>query len=336
MPTWRNRCFISHALLKRLNLPRRRQSQELKIETIQGKPLGRGHIKYRSTPVSLQVGCFHRETISFLVLEGPTVDIILGRPGSPTIHQKSDGTPVRSSGGVRRASRIVSPMFLHLQQEPPVFKSTPPSWRASNSRKAPRSHLTTQRSRMYSANRQPPNSAPLTSMLRRKPKSLSWNPEAQAALKRLKETFCTTPILTHPDPQLPFVIEVDASTTSVGAVLSQHHGEPPRLHPCAYFSKKLTPAEQNYDIGNRELLAIKLALEEWRHWLEGAQHPFEVITDHKNLEYIRSAKRLNPRQARWALFFTRFLFTITYRPGRQERQGGFPLSHPFSRGSSCL
>ncbi len=158
-------------------------------------------------------------------------------------------------------------------------------------------------------------SAPLTSMLRRKPKSLSWNPEAQVAFKRLKDTFCTAPILTHPDPQLPFVVEVDASTTGVGAVLSQHHGEPPRLHPCAYFSKKLTLAEQNYDIGNRELLAIKLALEEWRHWLEGAQHPFEVITDHKNLEYIRSAKRLNPRQARWALFFTRFLFTITYRPG---------------------
>ncbi len=71
----------------------------------------------------------------------------------------------------------------------------------------------------------------------------------------------------------------------------------------------------NYDIGNRELLAIKLALEEWRHWLEGAQHPFIILTDHKNLQYLRDAKRLNPRQARWALFFTRFNFTISYRPG---------------------
>ncbi len=129
-------------------------------------------------------------------------------------------------------------------------------------------------------------------MLRQKPKSLSWNPEARAAFKKLQEAFCTAPILTHPDPQLPFVVEVDASTTGVGAVLSQHQGEPPRLHPCAFFSRKLSPAERNYDIGNRELLAIKLALEEWRHWLEGAQHPFSVITDHKNLEYLRSAKRL--------------------------------------------
>ncbi|KAK3530527.1 hypothetical protein QTP86_027891 [Hemibagrus guttatus] len=59
-------------------------------------------------------------------------------------------------------------------------------------------------------------------------------------------------------------------------------GEPPVIHPCAFFSKKLSPVEQNYDIGNRELLAIKLALEEWRHWLEGANHPIEVITDHKD------------------------------------------------------
>ncbi len=161
-------------------------------------------------------------------------------------------------------------------------------------------------------------SAPLTSMICQKPKSLSWNTEARAAFQKLQEAFCTAPILTHPDPQLLFVVEVDASTTGVGAVLSQHHGEPPRLHPCAFFSKKLSPAERNYDIGNRELLTIKLALEEWRHWLEGAQHPFSVITDHKKLEYLRSAKRLNPHQACWALFFTRFLFTITYRPGEKN------------------
>ncbi len=105
------------------------------------------------------------------------------------------------------------------------------------------------------------------------------------------------------------------ATTGMGAVLSQYHREPPCLHPCAYYSRKLTPVEQNYDISNRELLAIKLALEEWRHWLEGAQHPFTVIMDQKNLEYLRSAKRLNSLQARWALFFTRFQFAFTYQPG---------------------
>ncbi len=104
----------------------------------------------------------------------------------------------------------------------------------------------------------------------------------------------------------------------MGGVLSQLQGTPNRLHPCAFFSRKLSPVENNYDIGNRELLAIKLALKEWRHWLEGAQHSFTVLTDHKNLEYLREAKRLSPRQARWALFFTRFNFSNSYRPGSKN------------------
>ncbi|KAI4881834.1 hypothetical protein NFI96_012615 [Prochilodus magdalenae] len=116
----------------------------------------------------------------------------------------------------------------------------------------------------------------------------------------------------------PFVVEVDASETGLGAVLSQTLGKPSRLHPCAFYSLKLTPAQQNYDVGNRELLAVKVALEEWRHWLEGALHPFTILTDHRNLEYVRTARRLNARQARWALFFTRFNFTMTYRPGTKN------------------
>lgn len=65
----------------------------------------------------------------------------------------------------------------------------------------------------------------------------------------------------------------------------------------ASYSKKLSPEERNYDISYRELLTIKLALEEWRHWLEEAKHPFEVITDHRNLEYLCEAKKLKTHQA---------------------------------------
>ncbi|KAK3553387.1 hypothetical protein QTP70_003551 [Hemibagrus guttatus] len=160
--------------------------------------------------------------------------------------------------------------------------------------------------------------SPLTNLLRNKPKTLVWTPAATHAFQMLKQAFTTAPLLVHPDPELPFIVEVDASTTRVGAVLSQQQGNPRKLHPCAFFSRKLNPAEVNYDIGNRELLAVKLALEEWRHWLEGAKHPFTVLTDHKNLEYLWAAKRLNPRQARWALFFTRFKFAISYRPGSKN------------------
>ncbi|KAI2659483.1 Transposon Tf2-9 polyprotein [Labeo rohita] len=160
--------------------------------------------------------------------------------------------------------------------------------------------------------------APLTSMTKRQTTRLTWSQEALQAFDELRVRFTSAPILRHPDPNKPFIVEVDASSTGVGAILSQRHGDPAKTFPCAYFSRKLSPAERNYDVGNRELLAMKLALEEWRHWLEGTKHPFTILTDHKNLEYLQSAKRLNPRQARWALFFTRFEFIVTYRPGSKN------------------
>ncbi|KAK3572456.1 hypothetical protein QTP86_033106, partial [Hemibagrus guttatus] len=170
---------------------------------------------------------------------------------------------------------------------------------------------------------------PLTNLLRNKPKSLIWSPATEEAFNTLKRAFTTAPLLIHPDPDKPFVVEVDVSTTGVGAVLSQQQGSPSRLHLCAFFSHKLNLAERNYNISNRELLAIKLALEEWRHWLEGARHPFLVLTDHKNLEYLRAAKRLNPRQSRWVLFFTRFEFSISYRPGSKNTKAD-ALSRMFA------
>ncbi|KAK3505726.1 hypothetical protein QTP70_020347 [Hemibagrus guttatus] len=85
--------------------------------------------------------------------------------------------------------------------------------------------------------------APLTSILRGKPKKLSWTDQARAAFQRLKDCFTTAPILCHPDPDRPFVVEVDASSSGLGAVLSQRHGNPGRVHPCAFFSRKLTTVE---------------------------------------------------------------------------------------------
>ncbi|KAK1784150.1 hypothetical protein P4O66_003995 [Electrophorus voltai] len=159
---------------------------------------------------------------------------------------------------------------------------------------------------------------PLTDLLRGTAKKLRWNSEAERAFEELKTAFSTAPVLQQPDPKRPFVVEVDALDVGVGAALSQHKGKLGQLKPIAYFLKKLSPAEKNYGVGHRELLAIKLALEEWRHWLEGARHPFKVYTDHKNSEYLQATKRLNSRQARWSLFFFRFNFHVTYRPGEKN------------------
>ena len=128
----------------------------------------------------------------------------------------------------------------------------------------------------------------------------------------LKRRFTTAPILVHPDPETQFIVEVDASNVGVGAILSQRSAGDSKVHLCAFYSHRLSPAKQNYDIGNKELLAVKLALEEW---IEGAQVPFQVWTDLKNLKYLQTVKRLNSRQARWAMFILRFNFHLAYRPG---------------------
>ena len=181
---------------------------------------------------------------------------------------------------------------------------------------------------------------PLTSLTSVKVPFL-WSPAAEAAFTKLKILFSSAPVLVHPDPNSQFIVEVDASDSGVGAVLSQRSNSDQKQHPCAFFSRQLSLAEKNYDVGNRELLAVVLALQEWRHWLEGSSHPFIVWSDHKNLSYLRSARRLNSRQARWALFLGRFQFTLTYRPGSKNikpdalsRQFALPLED--TAGSTIL
>uniref|UniRef100_A0A8C5MZR0 Gypsy retrotransposon integrase-like protein 1 n=1 Tax=Leptobrachium leishanense TaxID=445787 RepID=A0A8C5MZR0_9ANUR len=160
-------------------------------------------------------------------------------------------------------------------------------------------------------------SAPITS-LTKKDVRFQWSTEAQQAFERLKESFTQAPVLKQPEIHLPYYLETDASDIALGAILSQKFGDKKLLHPVAFYSRRLNSAERNYNIGEKELLAIKNALEEWRHLLEGATHPVTVFTDHRNLEYLRTAKRLRPRQARWALFFSRFSLLITYRPGTRN------------------
>lgn len=113
-------------------------------------------------------------------------------------------------------------------------------------------------------------------------------PEAETAFARLKVLFTSAPGLTHPDPTRQFTGEVDTLDVGVGAVLSQRSPEDQKLHPCAFICCRLSPAERNYDVGNCDLLALVLALQEWMHWLEGAAEPFVVWTDHKNLAYLQS------------------------------------------------
>jgi len=85
--------------------------------------------------------------------------------------------------------------------------------------------------------------------------------------------------------------------------------------PVAFISKSLSDIERNYEIHDKEMLAVVRCLEAWRHFLEGTVVKFEIWTDYKNLEYFMKAQKLNCRQARWALYLSRFDFTLKHVPG---------------------
>ncbi|MBW0593921.1 hypothetical protein O181_133636, partial [Austropuccinia psidii MF-1] len=87
-------------------------------------------------------------------------------------------------------------------------------------------------------------------------------------------------------------------------------------HPIAFDSRKLIPAELNYEIHDKELLGIVWALKCWRAFLLSLASPFEVLTNHSSLQYFMTSKVLTRRQACWAEFLSEFHFSITYRPGR--------------------
>ena len=143
----------------------------------------------------------------------------------------------------------------------------------------------------------------------------SFNDSCRKAFNDLKQAFTTAPILRHFDPDLPIVVEADASDYVTAGVLSQYDVDG-TLRPVAYYSKRMNPAENNYEIYDKELLAIVRCFEQWRPELEGATFPITVLSDHKNLQYFATTKQLSHRQARWSEYLSRFDFTITYRPGK--------------------
>lgn len=157
--------------------------------------------------------------------------------------------------------------------------------------------------------------APLVA-LTKKDTNFLFTDSCRSAFDQLKKAFISEPILRHFDPDLPIIVEADASDYVTAGVLSQKD-EDGKVRPVAYFSKRMNPAEGNYEIYDKELLAIIRCFEQWRPELEGASFPIEVLSDHKNLQYFTTTKQLSHRQARWSEYLSRFNFTITYRPGKQ-------------------
>jgi len=131
----------------------------------------------------------------------------------------------------------------------------------------------------------------------KKDKKWEWTERQEKAFKELKNQFTKEPVLAVLDLDKKLRVEVDASDYATGGVLSMEV-ENGRWKPVAFLSKSLNETERNYEIHDKEMLAIIRGLEAWRHLLEGAQFRFEIWTDHKNLEYFMKVQKLNRRQVR--------------------------------------
>jgi hypothetical protein len=138
---------------------------------------------------------------------------------------------------------------------------------------------------------------------------------AYEAFEKLKKAFTIAPVLAHCNPDLETWVETDSSDTVTAAVLSQVQADGV-LRPVAFISKKMAPAECNYAIYDKELMAIVRAFEEWRPELSGTKDPIKVLSDHATLQTFMTNKQLDRRQAWWAEFLSEFNFKITYRPSR--------------------
>ncbi|PKU77967.1 hypothetical protein MA16_Dca011587 [Dendrobium catenatum] len=147
--------------------------------------------------------------------------------------------------------------------------------------------------------------APITDCL--KLKSFSWGADQQQSFEAIKEALTTAPILTLPCFDIPFMVDTDASSIGIGAVLSQMG------KPIAFFSEKLCPARSKWAAYEQELYAIIRALKQWESYL--LHQDFILCSDNKALQYINTQKNISRMHARWLVFLQRFSFTLKHKPG---------------------
>lgn len=152
--------------------------------------------------------------------------------------------------------------------------------------------------------------------LLKKDNKFLWTSKHQDAFDNLKALFKPGLLLHHFDPQLPAILETDASDMAVSGILSQiKDGE---KVPIGFFSQSMSSAEQNYDIADKELLAIVKTLKHWRVYLEGANHTITILCDHANLVPFCTTRPLSRRQARWSITLGGYDFKIQHVSGNSN------------------
>jgi RNase H-like domain found in reverse transcriptase/Reverse transcriptase (RNA-dependent DNA polymerase) len=151
-----------------------------------------------------------------------------------------------------------------------------------------------------------------------------WDEDEQTAFETLRQAMINKPVLRQPDFTKPFFLLTDASAYGVEAILSQeggsttpNPGQKPKLHPIAYYSATFTQMERNYDIYERERLAIIKAISHWQPYLIWTKEPFfTILTDHANLLHWKSPRKLNLRTACWHGELQDYNFRLQHVPGK--------------------
>ena len=141
-----------------------------------------------------------------------------------------------------------------------------------------------------------------------------WNSECEQAFGTLKKYLTEAPILAYPDFSKPFILDTDASDTSIGAVLSQVHEGKERV--VCYGSRSLTKSERKYCVTRKELLSLVHFVKHYRHYLLGKQ--FKIRTDHNSLRWLMKTKNPEGQMARWIDALSSYQFDVEHRPGRKH------------------
>lgn len=140
------------------------------------------------------------------------------------------------------------------------------------------------------------------------------------AFDTLKQCFITAPHLKHFDHRRHSRVETDASMHGMGGVFSQLYEEDgkKRWHPVAFYSRKWTDVKYRWQTYDQEMFAIVACFKRWRHYLEGAQHPIRVLSDHFNFKTFMEGKELTAKQVRWLMYLSGFDFQLEHQPGKKN------------------
>ncbi|PNY16937.1 retrotransposon-related protein [Trifolium pratense] len=162
---------------------------------------------------------------------------------------------------------------------------------------------------------------PLTELTKKD--NFKWGLEADQAFAEMKEIMTSSPVLILPNFEIPFEVECDAAGRGIGAVLMQ------KRQPVAFFSKALSDGNLAKSVYEKELMALVLSIQHWRHYLLGRE--FIVYTDHKSLKHFLQQRVSSPDQQCWVAKLLGYQFEVKYKPGSENRAAD-ALSRCFDEG----